>query len=267
MAKKSTYLFYIILALSLIIFGCLSLTFFKINIIEGASSTSNNADDFSVAMNITLNSSKGKIVPYPIGSYTVTTTSGKYSATTDFSMNKPAVYVKTNYDVDASKNIVNRIITVSPKDTGGSTNINIRDVITNKFILDISFNQIGYKLNTMADLKARDLPYENLNYIDGNNNLIITSLGAIYDKNKKKIGSVNMDDTDMNNEKTYAIVMENQEDRFLDIKKIIITFIIPLPLLASVPAAPPPIDPKLIAKLPKLDPNMSDDKFMEPYPP
>jgi hypothetical protein len=119
----------------------------------------------------------------------------------------------------------------------------------------------------MADLKARDLPYENLNYIDGNNNLIITSLGAIYDKNKKKIGSVNMDDTDMNNEKTYAIVMENQEDRFLDIKKIIITFIIPLPLLASVPAAPPPIDPKLIAKLPKLDPNMSDDKFMEPYPP
>jgi len=265
MARKSAYLFYIILALSLIIFGSLSLTLFKINIIEGA--TTSNTDEFSVAMNINLNSSKGKIVPYPKGLYTVTTTSGKYSATTDFSMNQPATYIKTNYDLDASNNIVNRIITIAPKDTGGSSNINIRDTITNKFTVDISFNQIGYKLNTLADLKAKELPSDNLNYIDGNNNLIITSLGTIYDKNKKKIGSVNMDDTDINNEKTYAVVMENQEDRFLDIKKIIITFIIPLPLLASVPAAPPPIDPKLIAKLPKLDPNMSDDKFMEPYPP
>jgi hypothetical protein len=114
MAKKSAYLFYIILALSLIIFGTLSLTFFKINIIEAADVSSKNADEFSIGLKIDLNSKKGKIVPYPLGSYTVTTTSGKYSATTDFSMNQPATYVKTKYDVDASKKIVDRIITIAP---------------------------------------------------------------------------------------------------------------------------------------------------------
>ena len=265
MAKKSAYLFYIILALSLIIFGTLSLTFFKINIIEGADASSKNTDEFSIGMKIDLNSKKGKIVPYPLGSYTVTTTSGKYSATIDFSMNQPAAYVKTKYDVDASKKIVDRIITISPKDTGGSTNINIGDVITNKFILDISFNNVAYKLDTIEDLKSKGVSTDNLNYIDNNNNLIITTLGTIYDKNKGKIGNVNADDTDIYNDKTYVINMENKEDRFLDIKKIIIRFMIPLSLLAYAPAAPPPNDPKLIAKLPKQDPNMSNDKFLEPY--
>ena len=141
MAKKSAYLFYIILALSLIIFGTLSLTFLKINIIEGLDESSKNTDEFSIGLKIDLNNKKGRIVPYPLGSYTVTTTSGKYSATTDFSMNQPATYIKTKYDVDASKNIVNRIVTISPKNTGGSSNINIGDVITNRFVIDISFNK------------------------------------------------------------------------------------------------------------------------------
>ena len=262
MAKKSAYLFYIIVALSLLIFLSFLISYFNIKIFEGA--TSKNQDDFSVNMNIKLNNSKGKIVPYPLGSYTVTTTSGKYSKTMDFSMNQP-VFITSNYDIDASQNIVNRIITISPKNTGGSKNINIGDVITNKFVLDISFNNVAYKLDTVADLKSKNMPTEYLNRIDNNNNLIITSLGTIYDKNKKKIGSVNADDSDINNEKTYAVAMENTEDKYLDIKKIIITFIIPLPLLSFAPAAPPPNDPKLIAKLPKLDPNMSNDKFLEPY--
>jgi len=265
MAKKSEYLFYIILALSLIIFGTLSLTFFKINIIEGANATSNNTDEFSVGLKIDLNNKKGRIVPYPLGSYTVTTRSGKYSATTDFSMNQPAAYIKTKYDVDASKKIVDRLITIAPKDTGGSTNINIGDVITNRFILDISFNNVAYKLDTIEDLKSKGMPIDFLNYIDDKNNLIITTLGTIYDKNKGKIGSVNADDNDLYNDKTYVINMENKEDKFLDIKKIIIRFMIPLSLFAYAPAAPPPVDPKLIAKLPALDPNMSNDKFLEPY--
>jgi len=265
MAKKSAYLFYIILALSLIIFGTLSLTFFKINIIEGANTSSKNTDEFSIGIKIDLNSKKGKIVPYPLGSYKVSTSSGKYSATTDFSMNQPAAYVKTNYDVDNSNKIVDRIITISPKDTGGSTNINIGDVITNRFVIDINFNNVAYKLNTIEDLKSKGVSTDNLNYIDKNNNLIITTLGTIYDKNKGKIGSVNMDDTDIYNDKMYVINMENKDDKFLDIKKIIIRFMIPLPLSAYSPAAPPPNDPKLIAKLPKLDPNMSNDKFLEPY--
>jgi hypothetical protein len=265
MAKKSAYLFYIILALSLIIFGTLSLTFLKINIIEGVDESSKNTDEFSIGLKIDLNNKKGRIVPYPLGSYTVTTTSGKYSATTDFSMNQPATYIKTKYDVDASKNIVNRIVTITPKNTGGSSNINIGDVITNRFVIDISFNNVAYKLDTIPDLKSKSMPTDNLNYIDSNNNLIITTLGSIYDKNKSKIGSVNADDNDIYNDKTYAINMENKEDRFLDIKKIIIRFMIPLSLFAYAPAAPPPNDPKLIAKLPKQDPNMSNDKFLEPY--
>ena len=267
MAKKSAYLFYIILALSLIIFGCLSLTLFKINIIESATGTGDNTDEFAVAMNITLNGSKGKIVPYPLGSYTVTTSSGKYSATKDFFMNEQATYVKTNYDVDASQNIVNRIVKIVPKDTGGSTNINIGDVITNRFQLDISFNQVEYKLNTLADIKGKNLTAtkdqqivaDNLNYIDGNNNLNITALGTIYDTKKVKIGEVTQDDTDMNNTKTFFIKMNNPVDTNYKLKSIIITFMVPLPLIdmSTLPPVPPPIDPGIVKNFPAADPNLN----------
>jgi 5-bromo-4-chloroindolyl phosphate hydrolysis protein len=68
MVKKSVYLFYIILALTLIIFGSLALALFKINIIEGADASIKNADEFSIGMKIDLNNKKGRIVPYPLGS-------------------------------------------------------------------------------------------------------------------------------------------------------------------------------------------------------
>jgi hypothetical protein len=266
MAKKSAYLFYFILALSLIIFGSLSLTFFKINIIEAATSTNNDADDFAVAMNIKLNSSKGKIVPYPLGSYTVTTSSGQYSATTDFSMNQTA-QIKTKYDIDASQNIVDRIITIAPKNTGGSTNINIGDVITNRFQLDISFNQIEYKLNTLADIKGKNLTAkkdqqviaDNLNYIDANNNLNITALGTIYNANKGKIGEVTQDDTDTNNTKTYAIKMLNPSDTNYKLKSIIIKFMVPVPAIdmESLPPVPPGVDPSISKNFPAANPNLN----------
>jgi len=266
MAKKSAYLFYFILALSLIIFGCLSLTFFKIKIIEPATSTNNSADDFAVSMNIKLNSSKGKIVPYPLGSYTVTTSSGQYSATTDFSMNQPA-HLKTTYDVDASQNIVDRIITITPKNTGGSTNINIGDVITNRFQLDISFNQVEYKLSTLADVKGKNLLLpkdkqivaDNMNYIDPNNNLIITALGTIYNSNKGKIGDVTQDDTDMNNTKSYSIKMLNPSDTDYKLKSIKITFVVPLPMLdvSTLPPVPPGVDSSISKNFPAANPNLN----------
>ena len=130
MAKKNIYFFYIILGLSLIIFASLSLTFFKIRIIEGAEDRS--ADDFKIALKINLSDKNGRIVPYPLGSYTLNTTSGKHSKTVDFSMNEVAT-VKTNYDIDASGNIADRIVTITPKNTGGSKNPNIGDAITKRF--------------------------------------------------------------------------------------------------------------------------------------
>jgi hypothetical protein len=253
MAKKSVYLFYIILALTLIIFGCLCLTFLKIRIIEGATATGNNTDEFDITMNIILSDNRGKIVPHPLGSYTVTTNSGQYLKIVDFSMNNP-ITITTTYDVDVSQNIVDRNITIIPKDTGGSKNISIGDVITNQFKLEIVFKQIEYKLNTVAEIKAKNLPSDNLNFIDENKNLIITALGTIYDASKNKIGDVTQDEEDIDNTKMYVINMKNPLEVNYKLKSIIIKFFIPLPVISSETQA-------LIDKMPPLDPNMSSSEL------
>jgi hypothetical protein len=274
MAKKNAYIFYIILGLSLIIFASLSLTFFKIRIIEG--SQDRNADDFKVSLKINLSDKNGRVVPYPLGSYTLKTDSGKYSKTVDFSMNEVAS-IKTIYDVDASGNISDRIVTITPKNTGGSNNPNIGDSITKRFKLDISFNQITYKLVTFAELKAKDQlsglggapepdptnKSGHLNFIDSDNNLVITGIGSIYDKAKKNIGDVSLDNSDMNNEKTFLIDMRNPANIDYKLKSIQIRFRTPLPLTAQVPAAPPPIDPAIIKKIPPIDPNMTTAQMLD----
>lgn len=259
MVKRSRYIIYII---GLIIIICISLFIqsLKISILEGATATNSSKDNFTVYMNVKTYNSQGKIVPYPLGSYKLTTTSGKYSETRDFSMNVP-LKIKTNYDVNASNNIVNRIINISPSYSnmkiGECThNINICNSFANQFEIDISFNEIEYKLNSMADLIARNLPSTNLNFIDDNNNLLITAIGTIYDKNKTNIGEVSMDGTDSNNQKSYVIKLANPNDINYKIKNIIITFIFPIPLTdMSSLGLPPAASPAVMSKLKQPDPD------------
>jgi hypothetical protein len=258
MAKKPNFLYYIIILLFVICF-CIYLQTFKSTFIEGATSTINDADDFTIFMNIKLKNSKGYVVPQPLGNYTVKTTSGKFSITEDFSMNEPKL-IKTHYDVDEKKNIVNRNITIIPSYNGlkpgeCKKNINICNTFPNKFDLDISFNQIEYKFETMANLIAANRPASYLNYIDPDNNLIITSIGTIYDKKKNNIGDVSMDGNDMNNQKSFIIKMQNNNNEEFDIKKIIITFMVPLPFMDAVPYMPPAVDPKIIKSIPPPDPD------------
>jgi hypothetical protein len=52
-------------------------------------------------------------------------------------------------------------------------NINICNAFPNKFDLDISFNQIEYKFETMANLIAANHPASYLNYIDYLNKILI----------------------------------------------------------------------------------------------
>lgn len=251
MAKKISSFFYIALGLSIIIFVSLFMSYFKI--IEGDQNS--NKDDFVAFLKINLGTSRGKVVPFPLGSYTLTTTSGKHSNTVDFSMNR-VVSVNTNYDVDSGQNIMNRKIIIKPKDTGGSNNINIGDVIPKKFELDISFNQMTYSLTSMAELKGKDMPYENLNYIDGDQNLNITAIGSIYDNNKNIIGNVSMDSKDMDNQKSFIINIQNPQLVDFKLKSIVVTFIIPLPMGAQLGIpVPPPIDSRVMSKIPKLDPD------------
>jgi len=253
MIKKSRYIIYII---GLIILICISLLIqsLKITILEGATATNSSKDNFTVFMNVKTYNSQGKIVPYPLGSYKITTTSGKFNETQNLSMNVP-LKIKTNYDVDGSNNIVNRIINIAPsyqnmKNGECSDNINICNSFANQFELDISFNEIEYKLTTMAELIARNIPSSNLNYIDDNNNLIIKAIGTIYDKNKTSIGDVSMDGSDSNNQKSYIIKMTNPNNVNYKIKNIIITFILPTPLIdMAAMGAPPGVDPAVIKKL------------------
>jgi hypothetical protein len=270
---KSKTLLYIILGLVCILLLSLIIGYFKRKYMTEGIEMNNNKDNFTVSLNITSNTPNGLVDPFPYGTYTLETSSGEYKSSLDFSMNEPTV-VKTFYSVDMSNNVADRTITIYPKKTSNTVQpLNNRgDIITNQFTLDISFNEMTYKLKLPAEQildispttkpgsinSSKVIPTPTpskasfANYIDKNNNLIITGIGIIYDKNKNNVGSVGMDNKDMNNQKTFVITMKNSENINFNLNKIIITFIFPISLLDSIP---PPLDDKLLNQIPKLDPN------------
>jgi hypothetical protein len=210
MAKKSNFLLYIIIGLLLII--CISLYFqyIKNKIFEGATSININ-DDFTVSLDVQLSGKNGRLVPFPIGSYALSTTSGMQRKTIDFSMNSDPVTVNTYYQVDASGVKLPRAITVVPIETGISKDINEQDIIPNKFKLTIEFKQVLYKLTSFSEKKAQETvnsekrDNKRSNYIDANKTLIISGIGAIYDKNGNTIGNASKDSSNMENEKIFII--------------------------------------------------------------
>jgi hypothetical protein len=262
MVKRFNYLKLIIILSLIIFFIYLLLNHFNSKIYEGATTSKGNEDDFTVALNVKLSNYKnGRIVPFPKGSYTLTTESGKSTQEIYFTMNEPAS-VTTYYSTDpTTKKMLNRIITISPTDTGGSDNINVKDIIPNNFELDISFNQVTYQLESLSSITSRNLTpgsksdtsMSELNYIDRDNTLIITGIGNIYDTKHNQIGSVSMDNNDMYNQKSFKIIVNNPKNVLQNIgvnettkeiqydytkaaiNKIEVHFIVPEPIQVSSP--------------------------------
>jgi len=265
-----------IVIVGLILVLCISLVtlFYKNRYVEGANNY--NADDFSVALNVKLNGKLGRIVPFPTGSFNILTSSGKTNKSVDFDMNE-IVNIKTTYNTDSTGNILDRNIAIKPKSTGTSRNINIGDVIPNRFSLDISFNQTAYKLNSIADLKAQNeleqatdpskkVSLYNLNVLDNNQNLIITGMGTIYDTNNNKIGTVSMNGSDINNDKSFNIKVDIPTDpknllkSYINIIKI--TFIYPKPIASKtgMPVPPPPIPQSIVNSIPAPSKDYASNK-------
>jgi len=272
MRQKSKILLYIILGLVCISLLSLFIGYFKNKYITEGADFNNNKDNFAVSLNVITNNSNGLLDPFPNGTYILETSSGNYKSSMDFSMNQLAK-INTFYAVDTSNNVSNRVVTIYPKKTTTTTTKstkNTGDVIPNQFTLDISFNEMTYKLLLPAEqiLNVSSVqtsptdnsitpapttkPPSNANFIDGTNNLIITGIGSIYDKRKNNIGSVTMDNKDMNNQKTFLITMKNSDNINFNLNKIIITFTLPVPVLDKMP---PMMDSKIIKQIPKLDPD------------
>jgi hypothetical protein len=291
MAKKNTGILFFIIGFLISISICFFFYYYSnligSNLIENiqgigepikgtAAKLKDHEDDFTINLKVDMLNKGGLIVPHPYGSYTVSTTSGKHSISTDISMNNP-IYIKTTLDVDGSNNIMNRTVTIKPKSTGvvpycGSLSEtagtdcdpNKGDVIPNVFTLDISFNQVTYQLETIASLKAKELPYKYINHIDSNRNLLISVTGPIYDSTRNKIGDVNLDTTDMYNENSFSITVQNPKNTYFNLNSIVITFIVMLPIATLAPTAPPAgATSSLMNKLPALDPNMTTDQLLD----
>jgi len=271
MRQKPKLLLYIILGLMCVLLLSLIIGYFKNKFMVEGADFNNNKDNFTVSLNVVTSTSNGLIDPFPNGTYTLETSSGNYKNSVDFSMNQPTM-VKAFYSVDMSNNVSNRVITIYPKKTKNTSSptTNRGDVIPNQFTLDISFNEMTYKLSLPAEQilnvsSIQTSPSDNkitpapttkppsyANYIDRTNNLIITGIGNIYDRRKINIGSVSMDNKDMNNQKTFLITMKNSENINYNLNKIIITFTLPIPVLDAIP---PMMDSKIIKQIPKLDPD------------
>jgi hypothetical protein len=232
-------------------------------------------DDFKIALNVKLSDKNGRMVPFPKGFYKLTTRSGSSIDNIEFTMNN-VVNINTISQVKNNSDILeNRVITIEPKITDDSGNINIKDVIPNSFTFDVSFNQNTYILDSAASLKAENelktssnekVSTQFLNKIDDNGTLNITALGAIYDTNKKKIGDVSQDSMDTNNEKSFNIkvnVPTNPDDLLKSyIKKMIITFKYPVPTASKtgMPKPPPPIPQGIVDSIPAPNPDYSKNK-------
>jgi hypothetical protein len=250
-----------IIIVGLIFLLCISLftLFYRNRLFEGIDN--DNEDNFAVALNVKLHGKNGRIVPYPNGSFNITTNSGNTNKSLDFDMNEVA-NIKTTYNKNKDGNILNRIVTIKAVPTSKSNNINVGDVIPNVFSLDISFNQVKYKLKTISDLKATNElaintsqieSTDNLNILDNDSNLIITGIDNVYDKNAKKIGTVS---ADINNEKAFNIKIDIPIDPKdvlkAYIKTINVTFIYPLPLSSktNMPIPPPPLPQSVVDSIP-----------------
>jgi len=220
-----------------------------------------NQDDFAVALNVVLNNKNGILVPKPNGSFNVSSSSSTFKNEMDFSMNNVALISAFAYR-DMSGNFANRTITIKPISTNNEDKTgNTGDVIPNHFKLDISFNKIVYKLDTVSDIKSinqsekdkkKHLPIDFLNKISNDGILNITSIGPIYDSNNVKIGKVNLDSNDSNNEKSFEIKVDIPTDpKNLTkdyIKQILITFKSPIDMKdkLNLPTPPKPIDQSTI---------------------
>jgi len=257
MVRKTKIGNFIILGLLLIIFAMLFFYYFYFKTIEGMSVE----DDFSVSLNVKLNDrSQGKMVPFPNGSYNVSTTSGNTNSTLDFSMNSVAT-INTTCEHDASGNPLNRIITISPvittsdKKNDESDCIIYQDVLPNVFLLDISFNQNTYVLETISDIKASNqinsdksnqLSFQELNTIDSNGDMNLKAIGPIY-YNSVSIGKVDADNSDPFNEKSFKIKVDLTpvipvQNCKAYINKIKITFKYPIPTLSKISGPSIPLD-------------------------
>jgi hypothetical protein len=237
MAKKSNILLYIIIGLLLIISISLYFQYIKNKIFEGATSKGAN-DDFTVSMNVRLADKNGRLVPFPLGSYALSTRSGTKTKNLDFTMNSDPVTVDTYYSLDGEGVKLPRTITIVPNKTGNSKDINEQDIIPNKFKLTIEFKQVLYKLTSFSEKKAEETVNpeqknnKRSNYIDTNKTLIINGIGAIYDKDGNPIGNVSKDSSDMENEKIFIIEVNKPEITYKEVsdnKDDLIVSTAPLP--------------------------------------
>jgi hypothetical protein len=235
MVKKNGFYSYIIIGLLIFLGLSLIIQYFNIKILEGLDG---NKDDFTVALNVKLSDRNGKIIPQPIGSYEIKTKSAGFldqgtRATYDFSMNK-VLKVDTIFDKDENNNAKDRTIFIEAKRTNSNEFKDlVKDVIPNKFKLDITFNNVGYILKTVADLKAANKllavkkeqnnekitpaePIPLLNVLRPDGLLLIQGVGSIY-----KVDTNNMNDNsnpvgnvqnDMNNEKAFNITVNVPSD-------------------------------------------------------
>jgi len=269
MAKKNIFYIYIIVGLLIFLGLSLIIQYFNIRLVEGLDG---NKDDFAIALNVKLNDGNGKIVPQPIGSYNVKTTSGGTVFTRDFLMNE-VLNVKTTLEKDSNNSVLDRTIEITAIHTNTSDLKDIvKDIIPNKFALDISFNQVGYVLNTVADLKAavelrsigdkedrkksNDMSIPQLNILTDNGILLIKGIGPIYkvSDSSSPIGGVQVD---MNNEKAFKISINipiDTKNVTKDyVKAILITFKYPVPTSSktNMPIPPAPLSQSTVDKIPR----------------
>jgi hypothetical protein len=236
MAKTNKKIIYSIIALIAIIIGSLLLyTFLKIR--EGLKTAIvSNEDAFTVCLNVKLKTVAGRVIPYPYGSYGLFTSSGKYESRTDFSMNEPS-YLITEYDIDGSKNIVDRKIIIYPKRTvsmpycypkeeprDSPCDPNQGDIIPNMFVLDVSFEKFSptYQLLTIGDPSSNNTIKQRV--------LTINSMGTVYDSEQQKIGSVSGDTLDVTNKKIYVLSIDNPTNTYYNLQGIVFNFTVPIPL-------------------------------------
>jgi hypothetical protein len=269
MAKKNIFYGYIIAGLLIFLGLSLIIQYFNINLLEGLDG---NKDEFSIALNVKLTGKNGNLVPHPLGSYNVKTISGSKVSTYDFSMNE-VLKINTTLEKDSSDKVFNRTIEIIPINTNSITATEtVRDVIPNHFALDISFNQVGYILDKVADLKAavelraigsekdrsksNDMSIPQLNILTDNGILLIKGMGAIYRINEPSnpIGGVQ---TDMNNEKAFKITINIPTDPNNLLKAyvnaILITFKYPVPSasMTNMPIPPAPLSQSTIDNIPR----------------
>jgi hypothetical protein len=237
MVKKNGFYSYVIAGLLIFLGLSLIIQYFNIRLLEGLDG---NKEDISIALNVKLSDKNGKIIPQPIGSYGFATKSAGFMdegtmATYDFSMNK-VLKVNTTLDKDENNNVKDRTMIIQAKKTKSSnSNDLVKDVIPNKFTLDISFNDVGYILKTVADLKAANKllavkkeqnneqktpaePIPVLNILRPDGLLMIQGIGTIYKVNTNSMDDKNNDNpvgnvqNDMNNEKAFKITVNVPSD-------------------------------------------------------